>query len=67
MHIKEFAPTVGTLVKIQITGKRVSFANFEAFSSDFADVLVSVAGHPKQHVGSDRLFWVPVETVTFMC
>lgn len=61
-----FAPSVGTLVKVT-KGRSFVWANFEAFSTDMQDVLVSVSGHPKQHVGSDELFWVPVETVTFMC
>ncbi len=60
-----FAPTVGTVVNV--TGTWFKTANFEAFSDDMLDTLVSVSHHPKQHVGVDELVWVPTNSVTFMC
>ena len=76
MSTTTFSPAVGTLVKVQgptdtnihpVPRYAYVWANFEAFSSDMEDVLVSVSGHPKRHVGSDDLYWVPVQAVTFMC
>lgn len=61
----DFAPEVATVVKVY--GHRFETANFEAFSNDMQEVLVSVSGHPKQHVGSDEFVWVPTKFVTFMC
>lgn len=66
MKLEDFKPAVGTVVRVGEPAQFVS-ANFEAFSRDMQDVLVSVSGHPKQHVGSDLLFWVPVQKVRFEC
>lgn len=55
---------IGSMVRITSEGKFV-YANFEAFSSDYMDVLVSVSGYPKQHVGVDEFYWVPVNSVLF--